>query len=206
MTPAAGRPWSGSPAAPGAPGALQAGFRARPSARRTPANRTPPSQTRPNESPASRWPACGPRAAPKPAGRHPAPRHPGARSPAARRRHHPVRRCRRARRSRRWPGPRRWRAARPGGSRRGVRAGTACGRGSRRPCCRGRWRPTRARLRPGSPLSQRSGQPRLPHRRYLVPCRIARSRASGQSPVVLPGAQAGIRPRRAARELFVRAG
>ncbi len=108
-------------------------------------------------------------------------------------------------RSRRHPGPIRCRcqgrrrAARPAGSPPGGRAGKACGQPPRFPCPGG---PRPARPRPGSWLHQRSRQP-LPAHRCLVLCHAARSRASGQSPVVLPGARAGIRPLRAAQELFV---
>jgi hypothetical protein len=103
-----------------------------------------------------------------------------------------------------WPGRRL--AGRPAWSRCGGRAGTARDCVPRLPYCQGLPRPVPARRRPGPELSRRIGQRGPAWHRYLILYRIARFRASGQSPVVLPGARAESGPCRAARELFVRAG
>ena len=112
------------------------------------------------------------------------------------------------------PGLARW----PGASARAAPAGRVTAAGARAgPAAAALATGLRPRRPSGSPvagglwrgagrrLPRRSGRHRPAHR-GLVPCRQARCRASGQSPVRLPGARAGIRPLRAARELFVSAG
>ena len=98
-------------------------------------------------------------------------------------------------------------------SRRGGRGGAArdcrsrCPHRSGRPGFRGRpGRPGQCRRRchprPGFLLSPRTGRCLLACRRRFLYC-VARSRASGQSPVRLPGARVRLRALRAARELVV---